>query len=253
MKIFCRLSVVSAVLLLIFAVLPVYGNTFQCQKTYPQHLQGFDCDANFIYWSFSDMLVKTDWQGKEVKAVKVPYHHGDLCLKDGKIFVAVNFGKFNNPAGNARNFIYVYNASDLQKVAEYPVNEVMHGAGAIAVAENGFMVTGGLPADPAKYPANLLYEYDKDFKFIGCIEVAPWTLSGVQVILNIPGGWLLAGHRNRVIVCGKDFKFLGDEGFNATHGMMRHPVSGKLYRAVSVYTADKRWKATVYDLSVQKK
>ena len=224
---------------------------FVCEKTYPNHLQGFDCDAEFIYWSFSDMLVKTDWQGKEVKAVKVPYHHGDLCLKDGKIFVAVNFGKFNNPAGNARNFIYVYNASDLQKVAEYPVNEVMHGAGAITVAENGFMVAGGLPADPAKYPANLLYEYDKTFKFIRKIEVAPWTLSGVQVILNIPGGWLLAGHRNRVIVCGKDFKFLGDEAYNATHGMMRHPVSGKLYRAVSVYTTDKRWKATVYDLSVQ--
>ena len=47
------------------------------------------------------MLVKTDWQGKEIKAVKVPYHHGDMCLKDNRIYVAVNFGRFNDPAGNA--------------------------------------------------------------------------------------------------------------------------------------------------------
>ena len=250
MKIFCRLNVVSSILLLIFAVLPVYGNTFQCQKTYPQHLQGFDCDANFIYWSFSDMLVKTDWQGKELKAVKVPYHHGDMCLKDNRIYVAVNFGRFNDPAGNAKNFIYVYDANDLKKVAEYKVDEVKYGAGAITPTENGFMVAGGLPPDPANYPANLLYEYDKDFKFIGCIKVAPWTLSGVQVIYKAPGGWLLAGHRNRVIVCDNNFKFLSDEGYNATHGIMRHPVTGKFYRAVSVLVKDKGWQATVYPLPV---
>ena len=250
MKIFCRLNVVSSILLLMFSVLTVYGNTFQCQKTYPQHLQGFDCDANFIYWSFSDMLVKTDWQGKEIKAVKVPYHHGDMCLKDNRIYVAVNFGRFNDPAGNAKNFIYVYDANDLKKVAEYKVDEVKYGAGAITPTENGFMVAGGLPPDPANYPANLLYEYDKDFKFIGCIKVAPWTLSGVQVIYKAPGGWLLAGHRNRVIVCDNNFKFLSDEGYNATHGIMRHPVTGKFYRAVSVLAKDKGWQATVYPLPV---
>ena len=251
MKIFCRLNVVSSILLLLFSVLTVYGNTFQCQKTYPQHLQGFDCDVNFIYWSFSDMLVKTDWQGKEIKAVKVPYHHGDMCLKDNRIYVAVNFGRFNDPAGNAKNFIYVYDANDLKKIAEYKVDEVKYGAGAIAPTENGFMVTGGLPPDPANYPANLLYEYDKDFKFIGCIKVAPWTLSGVQVIYKAPGGWLLAGYRSRIIVCDNNFNFLSDEGYNATHGIMRHPVTGKFYRAVSVLVKGKGWQATVYPLPVK--
>ena len=221
---------------------------FSCEKSYPQHLQGFDCDDDYIYWSFSDMMVKTDWQGKEIMAVKVPYHHGDICVSNGKIYAAVNFGRFNNPNGKAKNFIYVYDCKDLKKIAEYPVNEVFHGAGAVTPSENGFIVAGGLPPQPAKYPANLLYEYDKDFKFIRKIEVAPWTLSGVQVIQKVPGGWLLAGHRNRLIVCNDKFEFLSDEGYNGTHGIMRHNKTGKLYYAVSSLIKGQGWQAKVYSL-----
>ena len=219
---------------------------FKCEKLYPMHLQGVDCDENIIYWSFSDLLVKTDWQGKELAAVKVPYHHGDLCLKNGKLYVAVNFGKFNNPNGMAKNFIYEYDAATLKYITRYAVDEVKHGAGAIAPTDNGFIVGGGLPLDPANYHANLLYEYDKNFKFVRRIEAAPWSLEGIQVIQNMPDGWLLAGHRNRILVYDKNFKFISDEGFNATHGIMLHPKTGQLYRAVSTLIKGKGWAASVY-------
>lgn len=253
MKSSSKILFISALLLTAFGLQAAPGEVLRCEKTYPQHLQGIDCDRQFIYWSFSDMLVKTDWQGKEVKAVKVPYHHGDMCLKYGKIYAAVNFGRFNDPAGNAKNFIYVYNASDLKKIAEYPVPEVTFGAGAITSAPEGFAVTGGLPPDPAAYPANRIYLYTADFRFIREVRVAPWTLSGIQVIQSLPGGWLLAGHRNRVIICDKNFKFRSDEAFDATHGIMRHPVSGKLYRAVSTLIKGRGWQAVVYRLPIKLK
>lgn len=45
-----------------------------------------------------------------VRKIPVANHHGDLCFHDGKVYVAVNLGKFNDPAGNAGSWVYVYDA-----------------------------------------------------------------------------------------------------------------------------------------------
>jgi hypothetical protein len=71
-----------------------------CQGTYPLHLQGVCTnERDAIYWSWTDALVKTDASGKVIRRVKVPSHHGDLCFQGGRVYVAVNLGKFNQPAG----------------------------------------------------------------------------------------------------------------------------------------------------------
>src|SRR3569832_2175666 len=77
-----------------------------CEGTYPHHLQGVCADNEAIYWCFTTELVKTDLNGKLLKKVPVANHHGDLCFNDGKLYVAVNLGKFNDPQGNADSWVY---------------------------------------------------------------------------------------------------------------------------------------------------
>src|SRR5690606_29746611 len=77
-----------------------------CEGTYPHHLQGICADDEAIYWSFTTTLVKTNLDGDLLKSVPVANHHGDLCHHDGKLYVAVNLGKFNDPQGNADSWVY---------------------------------------------------------------------------------------------------------------------------------------------------
>ncbi|MCB1085407.1 MAG: hypothetical protein KDM63_00055 [Verrucomicrobiae bacterium] len=67
-------------------------------------------------------------------------HHGDLCFHGGKIFVAVNLGKFNDPKGNADSWVYVYDAANLKELAKHPVPEVFHGAGGMDARDGHFFV-----------------------------------------------------------------------------------------------------------------
>lgn len=135
-----------------------------CEGTYPQHLQGVCTDdKNAIFWCFTTKLVKTDRTGSVVKLVDVANHHGDLCFHQGKVFVALNLGKFNDPKGNADSWVYVYDAGDLALLAKHKTPEVFHGAGGIAFHEGKFLVVGGLPNDVNE---NYVYEYDSEFKFV---------------------------------------------------------------------------------------
>ena len=133
-----------------------------CEGTYPHHLQGVCVHEEAIFWSFTTTLVKTDFQGKVLRKVKVANHHGDLCCHDGKVYVAVNLGKFNDPQGNADSWVYVYDAASLREVARHQTPQVFHGAGGIGWRRGRFYVVGGLPND---VKVNYVYEYDAAFKF----------------------------------------------------------------------------------------
>jgi hypothetical protein len=95
-----------------------------CEGFYRHHLQGICVDNEAIYWSYTTTLVKTDLDGKVLKAIPVVSHHGDLCFHDGKVYVAVNLGKFNDPRGNANSWVYVYDAKTLEEIARHEVQEV---------------------------------------------------------------------------------------------------------------------------------
>jgi hypothetical protein len=159
-----------------------------CEGTYPNHLQGVCTDGeNSIFWSFTTKLVKTDRDGKVVRMVDADDHHGDLCFVDGKVHVAVNLGKFNDPKGNADSWVYVYDAEDLALVAKHKTAEVFHGAGGIAHHDGKFMVVGGLPDDVKE---NYVHEYDGDFQSVKKHVLASGhTHLGIQTAAFADGHW----------------------------------------------------------------
>lgn len=160
----------------------------ECEGTYPHHLQGVCTDEReAIFWSFTTKLVKTDRAGKVVKQIPVENHHGDLCHHDGKVYVAVNLGKFNDPQGNADSWVYVYDADDLLLLAKHRTPEVFHGAGGIAHHDGMFLVVGGLPVGVTE---NYAYEYDGDFRFVRKhVLQSGHTLMGIQTAAFADGHW----------------------------------------------------------------
>lgn len=191
-----------------------------CEGTYQHHLQGICADQKAIYWSFTTTLVKTDLDGKLLKKVPVANHHGDLCCHDGKLFVAVNLGKFNDPNGNADSWVYVYDAATLKELARHEVQEVFHGAGGIGIRNGHFFVVGGLPDGFAE---NYVYEYDAQFKFqkkhiIKCGH----THLGIQTATFANDRWWFGcyGDPRILLVTDADFNMQGRYEYDCSLGIV---------------------------------
>ena len=181
----------------------------RCEGTYPHHLQGVCTDEKAIFWSFTTALIKTDMEGTLLKKVPVANHHGDLCFHHGKLYVAVNLGKFNDPEGNADSWVYVYDAETLTELARHETQEVFHGAGGIGYRDGHFFVVGGLPDGVDE---NYVYEYDSDFKFLKkhVIE-SGHTHLGIQTATFAHGRWWFGcyGDPKIMLVTDDDFQMKG--------------------------------------------
>lgn len=199
-----------------------------CAGTYPQHLQGVCTDGReSLYWSFTTKLVKTDRSGKVLQQVDVGNHHGDLCFDQGKLYVAVNFGKFNDPQGNADSWVYVYDAADLSLQAKHRLPEVFHGAGGIAQHAGKFLVVGGLPADVS---VNYVYEYDGGFKFLKKHALASGhTLMGIQTAAFAEGHWWFGCYGSPRILLRTDPALTKIERFEFDGALGIVPVGGGLF------------------------
>lgn len=210
-----------------------------CQGTYPHHLQGVCTDnQDSIFWCFTTKLVMTDRTGKVLKQSDVGNHHGDLCFHQGKVFVAVNFGKFNNPRGNADSWVYVYAAADLSLLAKHQTPEVVHGAGGIACHDGKFLVVGGLPQGVTE---NYAYEYDADFRFVKKHVLASgYTLMGIQTAAFADGHWWFGCYGSPRILLKADasLKKVARFEFDCSLGIV--PIgSGKYLVARGVFARDK--------------
>lgn len=180
-----------------------------CPGEYQHHLQGVCTNGDAIFWSFTTTLVKTDREGKLLEKVPVANHHGDLCHHEGNIYVAVNLGKFNDPEGNAKSWVYVYDASTLKEVARHPVPEVFHGAGGIGFHQGHFFVVGGLPNDVSE---NYVYEYDGNFKPVKRhVITSGHTHLGIQTAAFVNGYWWFGcyGTPQITLVTDTEFKMIG--------------------------------------------
>ena len=173
-------------LALIFVSAVLAAKTIHCEGTYTGHLQGIDSDGQFIYWSFTNTIVKTDMDGKIIKKVKATSHSGDPCLLNGKLYVPVNKGAFNQPKGKSKDFIHVYNAETLEFIKEVATPEYDHGAGAIAAWNGHLWLTGGLP-DGA--PGNIIIEYTEELEFVKRHDSAGFTRMGIQTMKHMFGYW----------------------------------------------------------------
>ncbi len=219
------LPMFTAQLLLIpcygFAVEPLAFGDVKCEGDYQHHVQGVCTnEKDAIFWSFTTELVKTDRHGKVLKKILVANHHGDLCFHKGKLYVAVNLGKFNDPEGNADSWVYVYDSETLKPVAKHETQEVFHGAGGIGVMDGHFYVVGGLPDGVEE---NYVYEYDGEFKFIKKHVVkSGWTRLGIQTATFHDGAWWFGCYGSPKILLKTDtrFKMLGRHEFDCSLGIV---------------------------------
>ncbi len=190
-----------------------------CEGTYPHHLQGICADAESIYWSYTTTLLKTDLDGNVQIQIPVANHHGDLCIHDGKLYVAVNLGSFNDPIGNADSWVYVYHAETLEELTRYETQEVFHGAGGIGYREGRFFVVGGLPDGVQE---NYVYEYDGDFNFVNrhVIE-SGHTHLGIQTVTFAHDRWWFGcyGDPKILLVTDADFQMQGRYEFDCSLGI----------------------------------
>lgn len=204
-----------------YATEPLAFGDVACEGDYQHHLQGVCTnESDAIYWSFTTELVKTDRQGKVLTKIQVANHHGDLCFHEGKIYVAVNLGKFNDPQGNADSWVYVYDAENLKPIAKHETQEVFHGAGGIGVMNGRFYVVGGLPDG---FEDNYVYEYDAALKFVKKHVVkSGWTRLGIQTATFHDDAWWFGCYGSPPIMLTTDdqFNVLGRYEFDCSLGIV---------------------------------
>lgn len=191
----------------------------ECEGTYSHHLQGICADRSAIYWCFTTQLIKTDMDGRRLAQVPVADHHGDLCHYEGKLYVAVNLGKFNDPLGNADSWVYVYRADDLSLESKHATPEVFHGAGGIGVRNGRFFVVGGLPDGMEE---NYVYEYDTEFQFIERHTIASGhTHLGIQTATFAQDRWWFGcyGDPKILLVTDADYRMIGRFEFDCSLGI----------------------------------
>lgn len=194
--------------------------TVVCEGEYATHLQGIDTDnEHAIFWSWTTEIVRTDMEGKIQARVAALHHQGDLCYHNGKLYVAVNLGQFNQPAGNADSWIYEFDALTLKELNQYPVPELVHGAGGIEYHNGKFYVVGGLVPGINE---NYMYEYDQSFRFIKRHTIASgYTLMGVQTIAHHNNTWWLGcyGKPTALLQADEQFRFQKQTVFDASLGI----------------------------------
>ena len=181
-------------------------------------MQGFCLDKQgTIYWSFTTRLVKTDRQGKVLRQIIVGDHHGDLCYHDGKLYVAVNFGRFNDLQERADSWVYVYKASTLALLRKHKTPELIYGAGGMACHDGKFIVIGGLPETLQE---NYLYQYDQSFKHLEThILKTGYTELGIQTAAFIDGHWWFGCNGNKLLKTDSKFQLVGTYDIEAGMGI----------------------------------
>jgi len=204
----------------VILTLNIASGAVVCPGTYDGHLQGIATDKRMaIYWSFTTTLVKTDADGKLLKKTSVPDHHGDLTVHDKKLYVAVNLGKFNEEAGQANSWVYIYDTEDLNFVSKHSIPEVVHGAGGMDYYKERFFIVGGLPEG---HSANYIYEYDKDFKFLMKHTIkSGYTLMGIQTACYSQDYWWLGcyGSPPTLLKTDASFQLIGSYDFDCALGV----------------------------------
>ena len=186
-----------------FGALP---EKIMCDGSYGGHLQGVATDGESIYWSFTVEVVKTDLSGKIIATRKAPTHQGDMCYKDGVVYVAVNRGRFNTETQGVSQ-VTSYDAKTLEPIKTVPLPEMPHGAGGMTWKGDRFYIIGGLPL---RHEKNYVYEYTKDLKFVKRHDLdTGFTWMGIQTAAHEDGTFYFGiygskGDPSGILACPED-------------------------------------------------
>lgn len=157
-------------------------NEIVCEGAYPFHLQGAATDGTNIFWSFTTVLVKTDRNGKVLAKDEISRdqgHMGDLCCRDGKVFVGMNMGKARD-GSRIGDEVWRYDCGTLTREKIFPTPQTIWCNNGIEWFDGYFWVIGSAPKRSAY---NMVFKYNVDFKFCGARLIGSgWTNLGVQTI-----------------------------------------------------------------------
>jgi len=216
-----------------------------CPGSYGGHVQGIatDDDRN-IYWSFTVALVKTDREGKLLAEAEAPSHQGDVVWVDGKLYCAVNLGAFNQPAGKADSWVYVYDDESLELLSKHKVQEVVHGAGGMTYHDGIFTVIGGLPGHHTK---NYAYLYSMEFQPLEKRNIeSGHSYLGIQTACYLDGRYWFGTYdkEDSLLVTDGQHAFQKRLDLNGSYGIAPW-TEGHWLRATSIKGEEKgAWGAT---------
>ena len=185
----------SIVLLLTISVAFAVDNykKVACTGGFRGHLQGIEAHNGKIFWSHTHNLIRTDSNGVIEKYIDAPYHHGDICIHNNKLYVAVNLGVFDQKKG-AKNSVWIYDL-DLNFIKKIPIKEFEGGLGGIEYYNGSFYLVGGIHNSYKQFP---LYKYDENFNLQKeyLFDVAE-TVCGIQTICWAYGRFWLGVYLNK--------------------------------------------------------
>ena len=153
--------------MLILSVVSYATDNFKhvrCEGLYKNHLQGIAVSNGKIFWSHTDVLVRTNADGKIEKFTLAPRHHGDCCFYDGKLYVSVN-----QPGRKTehKNSIWVYDF-DLNFIKKIQIKN-LNSKGGIDGLEfhNGFFyLSGSFFSGEGENRTFKIFKLDKDFNLL---------------------------------------------------------------------------------------
>lgn len=161
--------------------------------SYKYHLQGIAADETGVYWSFTDILVKTDYKGKVLKEASLPnLHGGDMCVAGGDIFVSILIRPPKLIAANNNSPAAVYQYSKDLKLKKIHTLPLKRGIDGITFYKNRFYVAPAMPKTRRKSVPIAIF--DRNFKFLKELTVTTPTLKafGAQN-LTVVNGYIVAG------------------------------------------------------------
>jgi hypothetical protein len=231
--------------LIISAVHAFSAEPIVCQGEASGHLQGFDSDGKFIYWSMFTNLVKTDYTGRVVAERDVDPHHGDCCVHDGKIYVATQ----NRTKEKRGVFINVYHCDDLEPAGEFPIDLPYEGGIDGITYADGFFYVGEGKTKDSKQPFNWVHKFTPTFEAVDKIKIPGQTTYGIQTITFAHGFfWLGTYSKDRTYQCAPGLDLLKHHTVDISVGAFALPKSPdgepRMMVARNIKKENGRWSAS---------
>ena len=189
---------------------------------YVSHLQGIAADEEHIYWSFTRVLVKSDYTGKVKTETPLIFHSGDICIAEGDIYVATDHRpKEKHPTQSA---VYRY-GKDLKLKKVYPIYPAEIKIEGITFYKGKFYI--GVGGNQAPHRKNDILVCDREMKLLKriSVDIGRDTKFGVQNLFvvndRIGGGFYTTG--DGVLLDPETLEVTGSFPLKPTEGIAQLP------------------------------